>query len=99
MLAQLATHTAGLHVDAGQAFWYYLSNFQWVVSGEQEKIVWGISKEDLLTTLDKVEIEYTPNAYPHYSNIGNQLLGIALESAAGEPFEKYIKSNILTRSV
>jgi CubicO group peptidase (beta-lactamase class C family) len=94
-LRQLATHTSGLHVDAGQAFWHYLSNFQWVETKGQEKIVWGVTKEDLLATLDKVEIEYTPNTFPYYSNFGYQLLGIALERAAGEPFEEYIKSNIL----
>ncbi len=94
-LRQLATHTSGLHVDAAQGFWHYFSNFQWVVSQGKEKIVWGVTKDDLLSTLDSVEIEYTPNVYPHYSNFGYQLLGIALENAAQEPFEKYIKSNIL----
>ena len=94
-LRQLATHTSGLHVDAAQGFWHYFSNFQWVVSKGKEKIVWGVTKDDLLSTLDKVEIEYTPNMYPHYSNLGFQLLGIALENAAQKPFEKYIKSNIL----
>jgi CubicO group peptidase (beta-lactamase class C family) len=94
-LRQLATHTSGLHVDVAQSFWHYFSNFQWVVSKGKEKIVWGVTKNDLLSTLDKVEIEYTPNRYPHYSNFGFQLLGIALENAAHEPFEKYIKSNIL----
>jgi CubicO group peptidase (beta-lactamase class C family) len=94
-LHQLATHTSGLHVDAGQAFWHYLSNFQWVVTKGQEKIVWGITPQDLLATLDKVEIEYTPNTCPYYSNFGYQLLGIALERAAGESFEKYIKAHIL----
>ena len=67
-LRQLATHTAGLHVDAGQGFWHYFSNFQWVVTKGQEQIFWGITKNDLLSTLDKVEIEYTPNTFPHYSN-------------------------------
>jgi CubicO group peptidase (beta-lactamase class C family) len=94
-LRQLATHTSGLHVDAAQGFWHYFSNFEWVVSKGKEKIVWGVTKNDLLSTLDKVEIEYTPNMYPHYSNFGFQLLGIALEGVAHEPFEKYIKSNIL----
>ena len=94
-LRQLATHTSGLHVDAAQGFWHYFSNFQWVVSNGKEKIVWGVTKKDLLSTLDKIEIEQTPNTYPYYSNFGFQLLGIALENAAHEPFEKYIKSNIL----
>jgi CubicO group peptidase (beta-lactamase class C family) len=94
-LRQLVTHTSGLHVDAAQGFWHYLSNLQWVVSKGHEKIIWGVTKNDLLSTLDKVEIEYTPNMYPHYSNFGFQLLGVALEKAANEPFEKYIKSNIL----
>jgi CubicO group peptidase (beta-lactamase class C family) len=94
-LRQLATHTSGLHVDAAQGFWHYFSNFQWVVSKGKEKIVWGVTKDDLLSTLDRVEIEYTPNLYPHYSNFGYQLLGIALETAAHEPFGEYVKSNIL----
>jgi len=94
-LRQLATHTSGLHVDAAQGFWHYLSNFEWVVSKGKEQIVWGVTKGDLVSTLDKVEIEYTPNTSPHYSNFGYQLLGIALESVAREPFERYVKSNIL----
>ena len=94
-LRQVATHTSGLHVDAGKAFWHYLSNFRWVVTKGQEKIVWGVTPKDLLANLNTVEIEYTPNAYPHYSNFGFQLLGIALERATGQPFEKYIKSSIL----
>ncbi len=94
-LRQLATHTSGLHVDAAQGFWHYLSNFQWVVSKGKEEIVWGVTKDDLVSTLDKVEIEYTPNTYPHYSNFGYQLLGIALESVAREPFERFVKTNIL----
>lgn len=94
-LRQLATHTSGLHVDAAQGFWHYLSNFQWVVTKGKEEIVWGVTKDDLVSTLDKVEIEYTPNMYPHYSNFGYQLLGIALETIAREPFERFVKSNIL----
>jgi CubicO group peptidase (beta-lactamase class C family) len=94
-LRQLVTHTSGLQVDAGQAFWHYFSNFQYVVSKAQEKIVWGITKDDLLSSLDKIEIEYTPNLYPHYSNLGYQLLGITLERVVREPFETYIQSNIL----
>ena len=58
-LRQLATHTSGLHVDAAQGFWHYFSNFEWVVTKGKEKIVWGVTKNDLLSTLDKVEIEYT----------------------------------------
>ena len=94
-LRQLASHTSGLHGDAAQGFWHYFSNFQWIVSKGKEKIVWGVTKNDLLSTLNKVEIEYTPNRVPNYSNFGYQLLGIALEGATNEPFEKYIKSNIL----
>ena len=94
-LRQLATHTSGLHVDAAQGFWHYLSNFEWVVAKGKENIVWGVTKSDLVSTLDSVEIEYTPGTYPHYSNFGYQLLGIALEGVAHEPFEKYIKANIL----
>lgn len=94
-LRQLATHTSGLHVDVAQGFWHYFSNLQWIVSKGKEPIVWGVTKGDLLSRLDAVEIEYTPNTYPHYSNFGYQLLGIALEGVAQEPFEKYIKSNIL----
>ena len=94
-LRQLATHTAGLHVDAAQGFWHYLSNLQWIVSRGKEPIVWGVTKDDIVSSLDKVEIEYTPGTSPHYSNLGYQLLGIALEQVAHEPFERYVKSRIL----
>ncbi|NOG47348.1 MAG: serine hydrolase [Calditrichaeota bacterium] len=94
-LHQLATHTSGLNVDANQGFWHYLSNLMWIVSRGKEQIVWGVTKNDLLTTLDQVEIRYVPNTKPHYSNFGYQLLGMALERTAKVNFEKYVKSKIL----
>jgi serine beta-lactamase-like protein LACTB len=94
-LRQLATYTAGLHVDAAQGFWHYFANFLWVVNKGKGEIPWGVSKNELISTLNKVEIEYTPNMYPNYSNFGYQLLGIALEKVVQEPFDDYIKSNIL----
>ncbi|MGA7721462.1 MAG: serine hydrolase domain-containing protein [Ignavibacteriaceae bacterium] len=94
-LLQLATHTSGLHVDCAQGFWHYYSNFLWVVKKGNGKIDWAINKDELIATLNKVKIEYTPTMYPNYSNFGFQLLGIALEKAANKPFEEYIKTNIL----
>jgi CubicO group peptidase (beta-lactamase class C family) len=95
-LRQLASHTAGLHVDAGKGFWHYFSNFQYVVSHGREPVVWGVTREDLLAGLNGVEIETTPNEFPHYSNFGYQLLGIAMEKAGRGPFERQIQSGILS---
>jgi CubicO group peptidase (beta-lactamase class C family) len=94
-LRQLATHTSGLHVDAAQHFWHYYSNFLWVVNKGKGKITWGVPKAEFIASLDKVEIEYTPNMYPHYSNFGYQLLGMALERVTEEPIEDYLKANVL----
>ena len=56
---------------------------------------WYVSTEKLLSSLSTIELEYEPNSYPHYSNLGMQLLGVALERASGESFIKYIESRIL----
>ncbi|MBN1163771.1 MAG: serine hydrolase [Candidatus Krumholzibacteriota bacterium] len=94
-LRQLASHTSGLPLDAGINFWHYYSNFLWVVLKGQLDLTWYVSKDELLSSLPTVKLEHIPNEYSHYSNLGFQLLGMALEKAAGKPFEEYIKANIL----
>jgi CubicO group peptidase (beta-lactamase class C family) len=94
-LRQLVTHTSGLQVDADQHFWHYYSNFLWIVNQGRGEIIWGVPKDDLIASLDKVDIIYTPNMYPNYSNFGFQLLGMALEKISGESFEDYIQKRIL----
>lgn len=94
-LRQLATHTSGLPVDAPINFWHYYSSFLWIVLKGQIEMTWYVSKNELLATLPTLEIQHMPNKYSNYSNLGFQLLGIALEKAAQRPFTEYIQTKIL----
>lgn len=92
---QLASHTSGLPVDATINFWHYYSYFLWVVLRGNIDIEWYIGKEELIKSLNTVELEYLPDRYANYSNFGVQLLGIALENIVEQDFDIYIKNNIL----
>lgn len=94
-LRQLATHTSGLPEDAAINFWHYYSVFLWIILKGNIDLTWYVPKDELLATVPSVEIAHVPQKYSNYSNFGYQLLGIALERAAGMPFEEYIASNIL----
>jgi CubicO group peptidase (beta-lactamase class C family) len=94
-LRQLASHTSGLPEDAPVNFWCNYTMFGWVVTAGGTDPLWYVPTEELLAGLDSVELEHAPDVYSHYSNLGMQLLGIALERACGEPFPDYIEAEIL----
>ncbi len=94
-LQQLASHTAGLQVDAASNRRFYISFMGWLFTRGVIPIKWYIGKDKLLENLNKINLKYDPNAYAHYSNLGTQILGLALEKASGEAYELYIKQHIL----
>jgi len=94
-LRQLASHTSGLPRDAGVNFWMNYTLAGWVFSRGQVPLQWYVSKEELLRSLPTVELEHEPNSGYYYSNLGICLLAIALERAAGVPYEQYVEANIL----
>lgn len=95
ILGQLASHTSGLPQDAPINFWCNYSGFGWIVTGGKADLTWYVSKNDLLSSLDQIELEHQPGIYSHYSNLGIQLLGIALERASGQSFVDHVESQIL----
>lgn len=94
-LGQLASHTSGLPQDAPVNFWCNYSGFGWLVTGGRAELRWYVSKEELLSSLSHIELENPPGIYSHYSNLGIQLLGMALERASGESYTDYVESKIL----
>ena len=94
-LRQLATHTSGLPRDAYINFWSDYAAGNWIFSMGSSKMKWYASKQEVLSNLPFIELEYPPNSRYSYSNLGMALLGIALEQAANEPFTEYIESHIL----
>ncbi|UCG52839.1 MAG: beta-lactamase family protein [Candidatus Latescibacterota bacterium] len=94
-LRQLASHTSGLPKDAPNNFWHGYSAFGFIVTGGQADLADFVSKDEVLESLEFIELEFPPDIYSHYSNLGFQLLGMALEKAAGVPFAEYLETNIL----
>jgi D-alanyl-D-alanine carboxypeptidase len=94
-LQQLASHTSGLPKNAPNNFWHGYSVFGFVVTGGQADLINFVSKDEILGCLEFIELEHEPDIYSHYSNLGFQLLGMALENATGEPFAQYVRANIL----
>jgi CubicO group peptidase (beta-lactamase class C family) len=80
-LLQLATHRAGLDREPeGRAFW----------SGPVS--AW---EETTRAALPHVSYRFEPGAKFFYSNIGYAILGLAIQSAAGEPYTDYVSERIL----
>jgi CubicO group peptidase (beta-lactamase class C family) len=94
-LRQLASHTSGLPQDAAVNFWSDYATFSWIVTGGATEMKWYVPREELLASLNTVELVHRPDVYSHYSNLGVQVLGMALERAAGQPMPDYIRSEIL----
>lgn len=94
-LRQLAMHTSGLPKDANVNFWSDFAAGTWLNTKGASTMKWYASKEELLESLPYVELEYPPNLSYSYSNLGMELLGMALERAAGKPFTDYVESEIL----
>jgi CubicO group peptidase (beta-lactamase class C family) len=94
-LRQLAAHTSGLPQDAPVNFWCNYTGFSWLVTGGQTPMTWYVDCETLLSTLGQLELVYPPDVHAHYSNLGVQILGMALERATGESLVEYVESHIL----
>jgi CubicO group peptidase (beta-lactamase class C family) len=94
-LRQLATHTSGLPKDANVSFQSDYAAANWIVSMGSSEMKWYASKEEVLTNLPDIELEYPPNSRYSYSNLGMCLLGIALERAACQSYTEYIETKIL----
>ncbi len=92
-LRQLASHTSGLPRDAGVNFKMNFSMANWIMSRGRVPIEWYVSKDELISAIPEIELEYRPSAGKHYSNLGFQLLGIALDKA-GEGYIDFITQNI-----
>jgi len=93
-LRQLASHTSGLPRDAGVNFKMNFSMANWILSGGRVPLEWYVTKRELINSIPEIELEYRPSAGKHYSNLGFQLLGIALERASGENYVEYVKEKI-----
>lgn len=93
-LRQLASHTSGLPRDAGVNFKMNFSMANWIMSGGRVPLEWYVPKEELINAIPDIELEYRPSAGKHYSNLGFQLLGIALEKASGKNYIDYINEKI-----
>ncbi|UCF06536.1 MAG: beta-lactamase family protein [bacterium] len=94
-LRQLAAHTSGLPKDAPVNFWCNFAGFSWVVTGGSSPMTWFVDCDSLLASLGDLELVHPPDIYAHYSNLNMQILGLALERAAGEPFVEYVENEIL----
>lgn len=94
-LRQLASHSSGLPRDAPINFWMNYTVAGWIFSSGQVPLQWYAPKEELLRSLATIELDHPPNSGYFYSNLGISLLAIALERAAGIPYEQYIETNIL----
>jgi CubicO group peptidase (beta-lactamase class C family) len=54
-----------------------------------------VDADSLLASLSNLELLHPPDVYAHYSNLGFQVLGLALERACGRPFAGYVEDEIL----
>lgn len=80
-LRHLLTHTAGFE-----------ERLSGMIATEENAI--GL-RESLVT--DPPEQIYEPGTTPAYSNYGNALAGYLVERVSGEPFEEYVKREVLDR--
>lgn len=80
-LADLAGHTAGLAREPG-----------WSEAGVGPRATW---RERVLASLPVTAARTRPGAAHRYSNIGYGILGLALERAAGRPFEALVGQEVL----
>jgi CubicO group peptidase (beta-lactamase class C family) len=80
-LRQLASHTSGLPRQG-------LGLLQ-SVDGR-----YALEPERLYELLARVEMQYDPGTDEVYSNLGYGLLGLALERAAGAPFEQLVEEQL-----
>jgi CubicO group peptidase (beta-lactamase class C family) len=77
----LATHTAGLAREPGVSH-----------AGRGAYADW---RDRLITAIPFAEVVRPPGEAYHYSNVGYALLGLALERAAGKPYEALVRELVL----
>jgi len=82
-LRQLASHTSGLPREQ---------------PGDVQSVQgrYALEPKRLYKQLGKVELLFDPGSGEEYSNLGMGLLGHALENAAGIPFDRLLKEEVLT---
>ena len=98
-LFQLATHTAGLPRNSHADIDMSTSMNRWFLTGGKEEITWFPSNDKILESVSDMKLDYPPFHYlwysdRHYSNLGYNILGIALERASEKSFENYVNENI-----
>ena len=76
----LLTHTSGLPSES--AFPYWTDNV-------------FPTREEMIRALQNQENIFEPGTQFHYSNLGMAILGEVVAAASGEPYEQYIRKNIL----
>lgn len=54
-----------------------------------------ISQADIITYMSGVPLSFDPGTKYAYSNYGYMLLGRIIEAASGQPYETYVKDNVL----
>lgn len=93
-LEQLASHTSGL--SESYDFNLFITTFMgWIITRGLIPIRWFGNESELLNDLPKLKLKYTPSNEAHYSNLGCQLLGIAIEKATGNSYITMLQQNIL----
>jgi CubicO group peptidase (beta-lactamase class C family) len=93
-LEQLASHTSGLS-ESSDFKWFMASFMGWIITRGLIPIRWFGDTSELLEDLPDVELGYKPDDEVHYSNLGCQLLGVAIEKAAGDSYKTMLQKNIL----
>jgi CubicO group peptidase (beta-lactamase class C family) len=81
-IRSLLTHSSGLPRESDHPYWSRPDfNFP-----TKEQIKKGLSNQETL---------YPTSTYFQYSNLGLTLLGEIIEQVSGEPYEEYVRKNIL----
>jgi CubicO group peptidase (beta-lactamase class C family) len=98
-LFQLATHNSGLPRNSPADMSFTISLDEWMLNGGKGAIKGFATDQELLRSLRSLKLEYPPFDYihpndRHYSNMGYELLGIALERAAKEEYTAYVIHHI-----
>ncbi|MYN65795.1 MAG: beta-lactamase family protein [Acidobacteria bacterium] len=78
----LLTHTSGLPREAGAPYW----------TGPDYPFP---THEQIVGTLPTQSMLYPPRTYYQYSNLGLTLAGEIVAAASGQPYDDYIRANIL----
>jgi CubicO group peptidase (beta-lactamase class C family) len=78
----LLTHSAGLPREADLPYW----------TGPEFAFP---THDEIVSRISSQEMLYPPATYFQYSNLGITLAGEVIAAVSGEPFENYIKRNVL----